>query len=960
MIAEPASRAGAVAETMAEGLRAAGLAVESAGLQAAAQRSWWDRLDAELVVLPDAARLPATARDGLVAFLGRGGKLIGAGGPLLGDPLFQAGGAWLTAARLEERRRATPPRRPFVELGEAETARWRRTSDRMAAPSRLAVEAGDHGPSLRLDVRGLQGWDTFARSFDRSPFGAGETLTCFWARGGRPADHLAVEWQERDGSRWIASVPLGPGWQHYALPPREFLYWPDSSTEGRGSAGDRFHPGAAARLSLGFAASHRAAPGDHTAWIAELGSAPDPFPGAEAQAEPPRLTAFSPAYQLYPLRDVATIVPPGGGPAWSGVPHASLAPLPRHDGSGFAAGRSERLRPLLLARDRAGQSRGLLAWEVAHAGPPYPGAAWLAIGTTDDEFWRRNHPALVALLRERARWLAGGVALLAGGSDRFTAYPDEPFAPGAKILNLAPRPQTARVEVTLRRAGDPQAGPLVRRAETVSLAPHAAEEARWAGTPLRPGRSQVTVELTGGDPGLRDTLAHELVVEPRPEAGAADRVTVQGGHFQLHGRRWFALGVNFWPRSQLGTEPDEYRRPWLDPAAYEPAIVEQDLETARQLGMNCVSVQYTSPDQALPLRDFLRRCRAKGILANLYLAGAHPLHFEPDKVRQLIQAADLAREPAVFAYDLAWEPVWGRQEERRRYDPEWRAWLVRRYGDVGRAEAAWAGWANHDPAGQATSPTDEQVTTDGAWRKMVADYRRFQDDLLDERYAAVRRLIRSLDAHALLGARTGWGGGPFVNSPMMPFDHASGARQLDFISPEGWNLRGDRPEGTRAFERGAFIPAYDRLVSGGKPVFWAEFGYDCGYPLPGITAAGSEPPAQAELEQQRRHYENFYRLVRLSDADGAMAWWLPGGYRLDERSDFGLLNPDGTPRPAAAELRRFAAQAAPPAPPPPETWLTVDRFADARGPWALWQKDAPEYARLLRQGHRVGLRNVRE
>src|SRR5262249_50234722 len=158
-------------------------------------------------------------------------------------------------------------------------------------------------------------------------------------------------------------------------------------------------------------------------------------------------------------------------------------------------------------------------------------------------------------------------------------------------------------------------------------------------------------------PGLGDALNHELVVEPRPQGDAADRVTVRGGHFRLHGARWFALGVNFWLRSALGTEPDEYRRPWLDPAVYHPRVVEEDLETVRQLGMNCVSVQYTDPDQALPLRDFLRRCRAKGIRANLYLSGAHPLHFEPEKVRQLIQAADLARDPAVFAYDLAWEPV---------------------------------------------------------------------------------------------------------------------------------------------------------------------------------------------------------------------------------------------------------------------------------------------------------------
>src|SRR5207302_681575 len=146
---------------------------------------------------------------------------------------------------------------------------------------------------------------------------------------------------------------------------------------------------------------------------------------------------------------------------------------------------------------------------------------------------------------------------------------------------------------------------------------------------------------------------------------------------------------------------------------------------------------------------------------------------------------------AVFAYDLAWEPSWGRQEERRQVDPEWRAWIARRYGSAARAEAAWGARAERDAQGQVTGPSDAQVTADGPWRKMVAGYRRFQDDLLTSRYASVRTLIRSLDPRALLSARTGWGGGPFINSPSMPFDHASGASQLDFISAEGWALRGD-------------------------------------------------------------------------------------------------------------------------------------------------------------------------
>jgi hypothetical protein len=460
----------------------------------------------------------------------------------------------------------------------------------------------------------------------------------------------------------------------------------------------------------------------------------------------------------------------------------------------------------------------------------------------------------------------------------------------------------------------------------------------------------MTSAAVRGDTG--QPFTQDLLVVPRPAPSEADRVTVRGGHFWLHGKRWIALGVNFWPRSVIGREQEEYERAWLSPALYDPSIVEEDLESVRRLGMNCVSIQYTGVDQALPLRDFLRHCWSKGFRANIYLAGAHPLEFDPARVRALIGAADLAHNPAVLAYDLAWEPVWGQEPERRRFDPAWRQWVTRRYGNQERAEAAWGVRGNRTSGGELAGPGDTQVTTDGPWKRMVADYRRLQDDLLDERYAAVRALIRALDPHTLLSARSGWGGGPFVNSPAMPFDHASGVRQLDFISPEGWGLQGGWPD----VERGAFIAAYDRLVSGGKPVFWAEFGYNCGYPLAGITGAGTPAGARAELAHQRQHYDYVLRMLSRGDSDGAMAWWLPGGYRVDERSDFGILNPDRLPRPAASALSAYARASAA----PPNTWLTIDRFADARGPFALWEKEAREFVRLEEQGKRIALRAAGE
>src|SRR5439155_8824036 len=139
--------------------------------------------------------------------------------------------------------------------------------------------------------------------------------------------------------------------------------------ERRGAAGDRFHPERAARLTLGFAASHRAAPGDHTAWVAGLGSAADPFPDAEAQAEPPVLEGLSPAYQLYPLRNVDHLLLGEANSPPLQPPREGVSPLPRYSEIGYSPARAGRLAPLLLACYRGGWVRGCLAWMVVRARP---------------------------------------------------------------------------------------------------------------------------------------------------------------------------------------------------------------------------------------------------------------------------------------------------------------------------------------------------------------------------------------------------------------------------------------------------------------------------------------------------------------------------------------------------------------------------------------------------------------
>jgi hypothetical protein len=131
-------------------------------------------------------------------------------------------------------------------------------------------------------------------------------------------------------------------------------------------------------------------------------------------------------------------------------------------------------------------------------------------------------------------------------------------------------------------------------------------------------------------------------------------------------------------------------------------------------------------------------------------------------------------------------------------------------------------------------------------------------------------------------------------------------------------------------------------------VIWAEFGRSV------QQAAATQAEA---LELQRRLYENLYRMVVESGADGSVCWWWPGGYRVDEDSDYGIIAPDGAPRPAALELARFASEITGPRPlAKPDGWITIDRDASARGYAAVWEKARDRYAEEIDRGLRLAVR----
>lgn len=910
-----------------------------------------------LMVLSESDRFPGPALPHLLSYLQDGGRLL-----VMGPPPFQAfvwpkDGQWLTPEEIL----AQVPTRLILRFQPGSMPRGERAASHPQIPFRVSSDPETPegiGAALKVELADFKGWDTLAfPPFETSPFGPGESLTCFWAKGTKPNQVLAIEWREQDGSRWIASVRLTPQWKRYVLRPQDFAYWPDNPSQGRGGPGDRFHPRNAFRLIVGPAKSHgQGEEGPFTYWLADVGVAPSPLP--EVEWKPPTLEGLSPWYKWHevpspwvgsgaeaqaPMRALPrpewTEAPQGW--RWEGLNRLD-SPIWRPRGLGWVHEQEGRWVPLAEAYDGQGRPRGVVASYYLALGGPLAGAAWGWIGLPKAER-ERNASALAPLVRSLAHRLAQDIHLVCAGAERWAYFSDQKPRYGAEWVNFGSEPARALLHWELRSA---TASPLRQgRIPVGPLAPGGMDGVQWEGEPLPAGEYEIVVRLeVGGQEMDRLVQPFRVVEEPKPDPQAL--VRVEGGDFVQGGQKWYAHGVNYWPLAVSGLEPGRYGAGWLRPENYDPEVIERDLRLLRELGMNLVSIQYIQPVMASALVDFLNRCRRHGIYANVFLAGAHPMAFDPNLVRTLIEGARLWAWENVFAYDIAWEPRWGTYEQRQGHSAQWTRWVEMQYGSLEKAAMDWEFQPRRLPDGRLDVPKEEEILNDGPHRRFVAAYRRFLDDWLSWRTGEVRRFIRSLDPHHLISFRVGYGGtGQPWPDRVMAYDPVAGAKHLDFISPEGYGLPPDRQQARAT----GFITAYCRWAGNGRPVYWAEYGASI-YP-----GTGSE-----KVEHQRRIWDAMFYVIADSDANGDAGWWWPGGYRVNENSDFGIINPDGTPRPSALAAKEWAPllEADLETRTPPQAWLEVDRDLHPRGLSEMWRRHRDEYLRLREQGKAVGLRTA--
>jgi hypothetical protein len=932
--------------------RAAGYETELLGTAGLTNRAVLSPARYGLLVLPGARVLPGVTAPAIEGYLRQGGNLLALGLPAWDAATFALNGQWISRPAYEAALAAQRPQHLIEDFSQADLARWTRSTNERQPWARYELTDAEGGRALHAAMPRMTGWETFLSPALSRPFPAGHTLTCFRARGGARTRQLALEWMEEDGSRWIATVDVRGEWQDYALPPEAFKAWqppPD-----RGGKGDRFNPAKAARWSIGLALTHTAVEGQRQEyWFARLGSAPNPFgdQGPPTGPDIPRLESLAPGYQFFSVsRPVLIRIDHQKARLedWEDQAPASEAPPgllglhPRPRGVGYRQDRPWRWEPLLGAYDaQNGDYRGAVGALIAHTEGGFRGGAWAMFTPADPSFYR--HPTIARCVAQTLARLRRGVFFSEGGAEFFTVFPGQHFKLGARVVNLG-REAAANLSVKLF-LGDQMGRRLVKEsAVRVAAGESAAAEAELAEGIESPRLAEVFLLAEGK---VIDALRHEVGVWQAP--ARPEYIEARGGGFWLGDKPWKAHGINYMPSSGIGVADPRFFEYWLGRGAYDPEVIERDLRRIRAMNLNAVSVfVYHDSMQAQHLLDFLRRCQTLGLRVNQSLRPGTPMDFRWAEMKELIEFYRLAQDDTVFAYDLAWEPSHGSQSDQEQaYAAAWTQWVKQRYGGLEPAERAWGVGARRKDGSLLSVPPMGQLIADGPWRKLAADYRAFLDAILAEKYGAARQLVRSIDPHHAVSFRMSSAGDPTYNwEAALTYDFHGLAAAVDIWEPEAYGRIGDWEE----VKAGAFTVAYARLCDRRKPCLWAEMGYN----VWDLNHMAADP---AKLALAARYFADFYRMMTDSGADGVFFWWYPGGFRLGENSDFGIINPDGTDRPVTQVIRAEGARfLEAPKPPPPDYWLAVDRDRDARGLFGIYQAARDEFWRAKAEGHRPGLK----
>ncbi|MBP5274547.1 MAG: hypothetical protein ILO36_06395 [Abditibacteriota bacterium] len=883
----------------------------------------------DVLVLENCERFPCEAADAFGSFIKSGGGLLAIGGVPFSELTVRLGESDIPVSRLTEFAASEGGETLADPAVMKDTSRFDISSAKALPGRHLELSESEGRPAFHLFNDGADSWERYALpvSLDSAPENPFFVISI---KGSRLSPALSLGITEKDGSRWFRHFALSEGWQTFTVSPREFGMWDNSKTGDRGGSGDMLRPAEIASFEFSIMSSVQEEE-EHPS-STPTGKPQDIYIGALRLVsgsqlpeikEPAEMPAFYPAMHMYKCS--CDTIAFGGGTIKA--PEAVM-PLYRNLGYGLRNKGPFRQVPLAMCMEN-GKEKGMAAQAVFHReDSPFNGGVWVFAGVS---------PELLAgapgLPEKLADCFAQKPRLLCAGTSSFSYMPGEKIAAGAKAAGGEGTFTNIRISDENGRAI------FEKRIKTGSEVCFSIKE---------PGLYKAEASLEAGGKTVDAITQPFSVFDPRSRT-RENSVRSENGHLWIGNEKWVPVGVNYWPMYASGVplRTAEGGGAWLQADAYLPDRIEADLRLLKEMNVNTVSTQYLGITEAPQLRDFLERCEKYGIKVHLFVNGCHPLDIKRREAGDMVKAACLGRARAMFCYDLGWEVSLGGEGSRRFLNEKWNRWLAREYGSPEKAFTI-LGAKPSLTDGFYNGPSDRQIREpEKKDLPLIAAYRRFMDDVIGKGLQETVANLRKYDPWSCMGLRNGAGGnGTVVYAHIFPYDMKSGARHLDISCPEGYNL-GQTP---LHMGMGELTNLHCRMVSGGKPVVWIEYGAYLFLAVP--QNEYRQEKGQKRLKYQENYYRTMADFVARSSATGSYTWWYPGGYRIDERSDYGIAEPDLTPRGALLAIRdRAEAQREGDRDPQPaDETLVYDRDAYARGYGDFFEKYAMHVSERLAAG----------
>lgn len=934
----------------------------------------------DLLIWSGAETYPVEAIASVTAYLKEGGDLVALGAPPFEKATMQIGGVWRTKEEVDAELKLQQPELFMDYESPEQRTGWTRSTNDPSVAGSLTFTQENGSTVMNYYTSNFTSYDTYLHPM--APSTSEGKAILFQARGSEQTRRLVFEIKEQDNSRWIAATDLTSEWKTYILRPQDFRCWSCSSLN-RGFPNDYVHFTQAKSINLGLATSHaNLDPGEHRFSIDGIGWVQDPLAGSELSVFEV-MDGLTPQWKYFPVGDFSTV---RASAHQSFLPQVgSLTPdrmdgstYPRPLGTGINKQRTSRFIPLLETYDAAGNRSGYLAWMTVNSGMnaqfnrnnpavqdynPYSGSVWTVFSVSDPDSYRQ--PELLEAVAGTVKRMLSDPYLLEGGTDQFAYFAGaNQVKLGASVAHFQGAAEDG-LEVEWRVTGPD--GALVygqrRSLEEFTLVSgkpgglYSKSELVW-GAPLASGTYKVETKLLRNGV-MVDRLEHEMNVWESQPLESRRYVTADQGRFMLDGKPWFAYGINYMPVSGLAQENGQIYEFFFSRPSYDPVHFDEDLKRIKELGFNAVSVFIYYDDlESMNLLDFLVRAEKYGLKVNLAIKNiGAPRGFSASQVKDILTTYRLAENDALFAYDIAWEQEWGMYAPgaagsfnsygRVLYDSDWERWVKEQYGSIAAAEEDWGVPIPVKGADRlVTGPSDAQLKSDGPHRRMVAAYRRFADDFTARMHEDVASTLKAMDPHHLVSFRMNLSGDPTAPPERMPYDFKGLATSMDFMGPEAYG----RKLGGDILTAGMFTADYSRYAAPGKPVMWTEAGYS----VWDRDAQTYYKDNTSFLLKQKSYYEQFSDMLHRSDVNGVAFWWYAGGYRYNENSDYGILNPDGSERPVTQVVRQYAEllknKAGAPSQPRQQVEMMIDREQFSTGLKSIYEQLKEPYEEAVRNG----------